>query len=270
MKKRVILLSALAVALTGCLEPSARSMGATLMPAPLTHKVGADSSSQKMSVDVSGFWGYTDDAYNVRDLNAGGGNVGFTYRFAGSPLFVNVAAGGFGGSLKFSCDEEADCSDVLEGDLRSLDGDAAYVTWLSSKEGRKSYNFWNIQERVLAGADINPGVLILGLGGGIQFFQGSSDYDDMREKLDNAGVVNDVDSKSDFALVMAYWFGARIGQGGKFGNIVAEYDVLHQGDFEDWTSSLKLTYTHPTGFYAGAASNTLMSLTVFAGKQFEF
>ena len=92
-------LSVMAIALTGCLQPTARSMGATLMPAPLTHRANPDSASQEISLAASGFYGHTGDAYNVENLNAGGGNVGVTYRLGGvlSPIFVNAAAGAFGG-----------------------------------------------------------------------------------------------------------------------------------------------------------------------------
>ena len=279
MKKVYVQLAvivSLSLLMTGCLEPTARSMGATLMPAPLMHRASADSSSPEMFVTASGFWGHTDDADNVKKMNAGGGHVGFTYRMGGSlsPLFVNVAAGGFAGSLKFACDESGRCdASSLPKNVEALpsDGDARYVAWLQSEAGKDSYSFWNVQERILAGFDFNPGAyIILGLAGGVQLFQGASDYDDAREKLDDLRVVDDVDGKTGAALATAYWFGLHLGCHGQYGNIVMEYDMLHKGGLDEWTSSLKLTYAHPTGFFAGVGSNSLMSTTVYAGKQFMF
>ena len=101
-------------------------------------------------------------------------------------------------------------------------------------------------------------------------FQGSSDYDDAREKLDDLRVVDDVDGKTGAALATAYWFGLHLGRHGQYGNVVMECDMLHKGSLDEWTSSLKLTYAHPTGFFAGVGSNSLMSTTVYAGKQFMF
>ncbi len=279
MKKTYMQLSVMATLslfMTGCLEPTARSMGATLMPAPLMHRASADSSSQEMSITASGFYGHTGDAYNVKDLNAGGGNVGLTYRMGGalSPFFVNVSAGGFGGSLKFGCDDGDGCDAMSlskNGESLPLDGDARYVAWLQSAPGKDSYSFWNIQERILAGFDFNPGAyIILGLAGGIQLFQGASDYDEVREELDDLRIVDDVDGKSGMAIATAYWFGLHLGRHGQYGNIVMEYDMLHKGGVDDWTSSLKFTYAHPTGFFAGFGSNSLMSATVYAGKLFVF
>ena len=189
--------ASLSLFVSGCLEPTSRSMGATLMPAPLMHRASADSSSSEKSVTASGFWGHTGDDYNVKDLNAGGGNVGFTYRMGGalSPFFVNIAAGGFGGSLKFGCDEGSKCNPsslTKTENTVPLDGDAKYAAWLRSDAGKESYSFWNIQERILAGVDFNLGAyVILGFAGGAQLFQGASDYDDAREKLDDLRIVDD-------------------------------------------------------------------------------
>ena len=268
--------ASLSLFVSGCLEPTSRSMGATLMPAPLMHRASADSSSSEMSVTASGFWGHTGDDYNVKDLNAGGGNVGFTYRMGGalSPFFVNIAAGGFGGSLKFGCDEGSKCNPsslTKTENAVPLDGDAKYAAWLRSDAGKESYSFWNIQERILAGVDCNMGAyVILGFACGAQLFQGASDYDDAREKLDDLRIVDDVDGKSGAAFATAYWLGLHLGRHGQYGNLVAEYDFLHKGSPDNWTSSLKFTYAHPTGFFAGLANNNLMSVTVYAGKQFVF
>ena len=264
MKKMIPLagLSVMAIALTGCLQPTARSMGATLMPAPLTHRANPDSASQEFSVAASGFYGHTGNAYNLEDLNAGGGNVGVTYRLGGklSPLFANVAVGAFGGSLQFGCDESSRCDS----------SDVKYNAWLESDEGSKSYSFWNVQERLLVGADFNIGYAIFGAAAGVQMFQGGSDYDDMREKLDEDGVIDNVDKNSGVGVVSSVWLGSYLGRQGQYGNLVAEMDIFYKGDIDDWSSSIKWTYTHPSGFFGGAAYGNLMELTLFAGKQFVF
>ena len=274
MKRKLIAFSAIcffAAALTGC-EPSARSMGATLMPAPIQHKATKTDSSN-VSLSTSGVWGHTGDAYNVKDLNAFGGNFDLTYRVGRSPLFVSAAFGGFGGSLNFGCDEDYDCSaehgdrgvEVIVGGARN------YRNWLESKPGKDDYSFWNIQERVLTGIDFNPGPIILGLAGGLQMFQGGGDYDAMRDELDSKYIVDDIDGSSGMGFAMAYWFGFRLGpNGGGWGNLVMEYDILHKGGMDDWTYSLKFSYAHPMGIFAGVGSNSLIAWTVYAGKRFDF
>lgn len=267
MKKLTVSLlvsSALSVFLTGCLQPTAHSIGATLMPAPLDHRVDGSSTESELSVSASGFWGHTSEDDNLQDLNAGGGNLSVTYRLGGSlsPLFVNAAVGGFGGSLKFACTED-DCDSKSE-----MKG---YNQWLSTEAGGDSYNFWNVQERVLLGADFRPvPFLIAGLAGGVQFYQGDSDYDDAREALDGRKLVDNVDDKAGLAFTSVVWLGTALGSRGEYGNIVAEFSLLHKGTMDDWTQSTKWTYSHPTGFFGGLASGSLMSLTLFAGKTFVF
>lgn len=262
MKKKLILLATVSVALTGCLQPTARSMGATLMPAPMLHRASPDNASQELSVAASGFYGHTGDAYNVEDVNAGGGNVGVTYRLGGvvSPLFVNVAAGVFGGSLQFGCDKDYACDST----------DVKYNAWLESDAGKDSYSFWNAQERILLGADFSVGYAIFGAAAGVQMFQGGSDYDDMREKLDEDRFINSIDKNNGVSAVTSVWLGSYLGRHGQYGNLVAEMDIFYKGDIDDWTSSIKWTYTHPSGFFGGVAYGNLMELNVFAGKQFVF
>lgn len=258
-------LAAMTVTLTGCLHPTARSMGASLMPAPLTHRTSPENTSQEFSVAASGFYGHTGDAYNVEDLNAGGGNVGVTYRLGGilSPFFANAAVGAFGGSLQFGCNKDGNCDKVSKSDRK-------YVDWLGSDEGSKNYNFWNLQERVLLGADFSVGYAIFGAAAGVQVFQGGSDYDDMREKLGEDNLVDNVDKNNGAGAVSSVWLGSYLGRHGLYGNLVAEMDIFYKGDIDDWTSSIKWTYTHPSGFFGGAAYGNLMELTLFAGKQFVF
>lgn len=261
MKKQLILLAALSVTLTGCFQPPVRSMGATLMPAPVMHRSSPDSSAQELSVAASGFYGTTIENFNVEYVNALGGNVGVTYRMGGvlSPLFVNVAAGAFAGALRFGCDDSHGCG-----------GDTKYNDWLMSVEGSRYYSFWNFQERALLGADFRLGYLILGIAGGTQLYQGNSKYDDMREKLDRDGLVQNLDEKCDYHWTSSIWLGSYLGRHGQYGNIVAEYDIFYKGGIGDATGSLKWTYAHPSGIFGGVSYGNLIRLTLFAGKQFVF
>ena len=205
-------------------------MGAASMPAPVTHRATSDSAVTEFEVAASGFWAHNGDADNIKQMN-GGGNIAATYRL-GSIFFVSAAVGGYGGSLKFSCDEDADCNDIVtftneeKQKSYSINGSDNYNDWLKTGEGKKSYGFWNLQERILPGIDANLGkYIILGVAGGIQAYQGDSDYDDVREDL---------------------------------------------GDIGDWVGARKYTYAHPTGFFLGVTEGDLISLGVFAGKQFVF
>lgn len=260
----MVTMAALSLNLTGCLLPKARSMGASLMPVPLDHRVDGNDDSQKVTLSASGFWNRNSEDHNLDKVMSGGGDLGLTYRFGGSlsPLFVNAAAGAFGGSLSMSC-TESDCKNHGENEK--------YRQWLSTKEGQKDYSFWNVQERVLVGADFNPGsLMIMGLGAGMQFYQGSSDYDDLRDKLSEKKIMDDVDRNVGFGVVSAVWLGAHLGKQGQYGYVVAEVDTYFKGDPEDWLGSVKLTYSHPTGFFGGAAYEDLLGLTLYAGKTFTF
>ena len=261
MKKQLILLAALSVALTGCFQPPVRSMGATLMPAPVMHRSSPDSSTRELSVDASGFYGVTVENFNVEYVNALGGNLGVTYRMGGalSPLFVNVAAGAFAGVLQFGCDESHGCGKGSK-----------YNDWLMSHDGHQYYNFWNFQERALLGADFRFGYLILGAAGGTQLYQGNSKYDDMREKLDDEGLVQNIDEKCGYHWTSSIWFGSYLGRHGQYGNMVAEYDIFYKGGIANATGSIKWTYAHPSGFFGGFASGNLIEFSLFAGKQFVF
>lgn len=265
MKKQLILLASLSLALTGCLAPTAHSIGTALMPTPVMHRTSPDSTAQELSVAVSGFYGHTDDAYNLENLNAFGANIGLTYRMAGalSPLFLNVAAGVFGGSLHFGCDASHRCS-------REDEHDKDYIAWLESKPGRKSYGFWNLQERILVGADFSPGFMIVGGAIGFQLYEGGSEYDRMRGRLVNEGLMESKGENSSADVMSSVWLGTYFGRRGQYGNLVAEYDIFYKGDIDDATASIKLTYTHPSGFFGGVARGDLIDFSLFVGKQFVF
>ena len=261
--------------LTAC-SPTLHSMGAAVQPAPITHRATSDSAVTEMEVAASGFWAHNWDADNIKDMNAGGGNVSATYRL-GRVFFVSAAVGAFGGSLKFSCDENADCNDVVtftneeKKKTYSINGSDNYNDWLETSEGKKSYGFMNFQERILVGIDANLGkYIILGVATGVQAFQGSGDYEDYREDLGDLGYIYNADDKVDFGMVSAWWIGLRFGKNGKYGNFTIEFDNMYKGTIDDWTGARKYTYAHPTGFFGGVTEGDLISLSVFAGKQFVF
>ena len=264
MKKQLILLAALSVALTGCLKPTAHSIGAALMPAPIMHRSSPDSSAQELSVAASGFYGHTGGAYNLENLNAFGGNIGLTYRMAGmlSPIFLNMAAGVFGGSLHFGCSHRC---------FRDSESDEDYIAWLESRAGRKSYSFWNMQERILVGADFSPAFLIIGGAIGFQLFEGgSSDYDKMRGRLDNEGLMESREGNNGAGVTSSVWLGSYFGRNGRYGNLVVEYDIIFKKEYEDGFASIKWTYSHPSGFFGGVSRGDLIGTSLFAGKNFVF
>lgn len=262
MIKKLVALSVVSIALTACVDPASRSMGASLMPAPLTHRASVENVKQEMSLSATGFWAQNSDGENIKDMNAGGGNLSFTYRFA-NPVFFNVAAGAFAGTTKFGCNSDSDCRDNAES--------KPYKDWLKTKQGKDDYKFGAFQERILAGLDFNLGsYLFLGLAGGVQLYQGVSDYDDMREILADKGMVNKVDNDYDFAPTTAVWVGTRMGKNGQYGNVNVEYNQLYKGNLDEWNNSVKLTYAHPTGFFGGASYGNIVKTTVFVGKEFIF
>ena len=153
----------LTLSLCGCFMPRAHSMGASLMAVPHQPRVSADSTNAEMSVTVGAFGNIAGDGLNVNKVKSGGGDASFMVRMGGavSPLFFSAAAGGMLGKLRFDCNESR-CSDNAE----------MYKVWLKTKEGKREYSFWDMQERLLLGGDFNVGqYVLLGLGGGVQFFQ---------------------------------------------------------------------------------------------------
>lgn len=256
---------------TGC-APRTHSMGYTLMPSPLQHRVDPDSVNNNLDVSASGFWGFSDDAESIKSVNAGGGNVSATYRFNKRTafFFANVAVGGFGGSAKFSCDEKDDCDEIgKKFEAKN------YWEWLNSNDGLKVYSYGVAQERVSLGGEINTNAIILGFAKGVQFYQASGSYERTREDLIDMRYVDYKNSEDrlDWANVSMLWLGTYLGKSGRFGNVVIEFDILHGkgGLFKDgWTRSTKYTYTHPSGFFVGAAEGDLISWLFYAGKQFSF
>ncbi len=263
------------ITITAC-SPTLHSIGAAALPSPVVHRATSDSAVSGVELAASGFWAHNGDADNIKDMDAGGGNFSATYRL-GRVFFVSAAVGAFGGSLKFSCDEDADCNDIVtftneNGEKSySINGSENYNAWLKTGEGRKSYSFMNLQERILLGIDANLGKhVILGVAAGFQAYQGDSDYDEVRDELGDIGYIDNSDTRDGIAPASAWWIGVRFGKNGKYGNFTIEFDDVYKGTIGDWISARKYTYAHPTGFFGGITEGDLMSFGVFAGKQFVF
>ena len=268
-------ISLILMAITAC-SPTLHSMGAAALPSPVVHRATSDSAVSGVELAVSGFWAHNGDADNIKDMNAGGGNFSATYRL-GKVFFVSAAVGAFGGSLKFSCDDDADCNDIVtftnseKQKTYSINGSDDYNEWLRTSQGRQTYDFMNLQERILLGVDANLGkYIILGVAAGFQAYQGDSDYDEVRDELGDIGYIDNSDTRDGIAPASAWWIGVRFGKNGKYGNFTIEFDDVYKGHIGDWISARKYTYAHPSGFFGGITEGNLMSFGVFAGKQFVF
>lgn len=251
-----------ALSLCGCFMPRAHSMGASLMAVPHQPRASVDSANAEMSVAVGAFGSIAGEGLNVDKVKSGGGNVSFMYRMGemASPVFFSASVGGIGGRLHFVCNE-SECSDNGE----------KYKEWLETKDGKRGYSFWDVQERLLLGGDFNVGrYVILGLGGGVQFFQGGGGYDDKREELGDRNLVENLDGKAGYAPVSSVWAGSRLGNDGKWGSVLAELDMLYKNDIEDWTTAMMLSYFHTTGFYGGIVWSSQLGYGLNLGKAFVF
>ena len=256
-KKPLLLAAAFAAALTltGCITPSMQSMGSAPLPAFHQPK-SAPNGEQQISITADAYGTAMATGYNVEQVNAGGGLLGFEYHPAGaiSPLFVNASVSGFAGSLQFGCKDEP-CN-------------KAYNEWLASRDGNKDYTFWNLQERILAGAEFNLGsLLFVGAAGGIQFYQGGSDYESKREYLEDKGLVKNIDERHDWRPTASVWIGPRLGNGGA---IAVEFDMTFASKPKEWNSLLGLSYFHPSGFHGSVFTSSNTSFAVSFGKSFLF
>lgn len=263
-KSLAVLTASLCASLTlnGCFMPRAHSMGASLMNVAHQPRVSGDSTNAEISLGVNAFGGFAGEGANVDNVKSGGGNVSFTYRMGGlvSPIFASASLGAFGGQLEFACTES-----------RCSDSELKYKEWLNSEAGKDGYSFWDVQERLLVGADFNPGkYVIVGFAGGVQLFQGGGDYDDMRADLDEMGYIRSLEGRAAAAPFTSFWLGSRIGHDGKWGSVVAEFDMLYKNSIEDWTSAMMLNYFHTSGFYGGVIWNSQLGYELNVGKTFVF
>ena len=247
-----------ALAMTGCIAPSMQSMGSAPMTTAHQPKTTPNGEKQvDLTVETFGTFGST--GYNVEQVNAGGGTVAFGFHPAGaiSPLFVNASVAGIAGTLQFGC-TDLPCSDT-------------YQAWLSSKDGDEDYTFWNLQERILAGAEFNLGSnFFIGAAGGLQFYQGGGDYESKRSRMEDARLVKNVDEKADWRPTASVWLGPRFGDNGSGGSLSLEYSVTFAEKVKEWNTLLGISYFHPSGFHGGVFTTSNASFIASIGKTFLF
>lgn len=256
------------VLLTGCF-PRTRSVGVSLMPVPLQHRPNGDDERARFSVSGSGYYGHTGVPIdNVKDVNIGGGDVSMTFHLGGffSPLFANVSLGAFRGYTGFSCSTDY-CTEKERSDSEG------YREWLSTPEGGDSYSTWALQERFMAGLDFNPGpYLIIGLAWAVHMYQEGGEYYRMRRNLENSEhrIANSGDGKTGSSYGLATWLGSHLGHHGEYGNFVVQSDLQFYGGEDGFISSMKYTYTHPTGFFIGYQHGSVVRHNFYFGKEFVF
>lgn len=235
-----------------------QSMGSAPMTTAHQPKISPAGEKQiDLSVDAFGTIGST--GLNVEQVNAGGGaaTIGFHPASAIFPLFASASVAGYAGTLQFGCNDTP-CS-------------RTYNEWLASDDGDKDYTFWNIQERILAGAEFNIGShLFLGAAGGFQFYQGGGDFESKRDRLESQHLVKNVDGKFDWRPTASAWFGPRFGENGSAGAISVEYAITFAEKVKEWDTQLGISYFHPSGFHGGVFTNSNASFVASLGKTFLF
>ena len=254
MKKSILfcMLSVAAMSLCGCLNPHLSSMGASTMVVAHQPRLAVNGENSAMNLSVDAFGGAKMTGRNVKDGFSAGATALLNYRPLGAmtPLYVEAAFGGKGGKASFDCSEAGKCNDF-------------YNAWLEGPDGKKKYSFWNLQERIAVGADFDVGPVILGLGAGIQLFEGGGDFDDMRDYLGKSLAEND-DEGYGVKLYSTARVGARLGQQGV---LALDADFM-------WLKTLNvgfmLNYFHPSGFHGGVFAAEKVGYGVNFGKTFSF
>ena len=233
MKKSILFgfLSVAMMSLCGCLNPHLSSMGASQMIVAHQPRLAVNGDSSALTVALDGF--------------GGAKMFGIT-----SPLYVQAAFGGKGGNASFDCSEAGKCND-------------GYNAWLETSAGRKKYSFWNLQERMSVGAEFDIGPVILGLGAGVQLFEGGGDFDDVRDYLGKSLAEND-DEGYGVKLYSSARIGARLGA---YGVVAFDTDVMW---LKTLNVGLMLNYFHPSGFHGGFFAAQKVGYGVNFGKTFSF
>ena len=246
------------LSLTGCVATSMQSMGSAPMATVHQPKTTPNGEKQvELSVEAFGTIGTA--GFNVEQVNAGGGTVSFGFHPAGavSPLFVSAAVSGVAGTLQFGCND-LPCS-------------SEYHAWLTTDDGNEDYTFWNLQERLLAGAEFRLGShFFIGAAGGMQFYQGGGDYESKRDRMDKLHLVKNIDGKADWRPTASAWLGPRFGQDGNGGALALEYTVNFAKKLKEWNALLGFAYFHPSGFHGGVTTSSNMDFALNFGKTFLF
>ena len=249
---------AAALTLTGCVATSLQSMGSAPMTTAHQPKTTPNGEKQ-LALSAEAFGTVASTGFNVEQVTAGGGAATFAFHPAGaiSPLFVSASIAGYAGTLQFGCNDMP-CS-------------SEYNVWLTSDEGDENYTFWNIQERVLAGAEFNIGShFFVGAAGGLQFYQGGGDFESKRDRLEKLRLVKNIDGKADWRPTASAWLGPRFGENGSMGAISVEYSITFAEKVKEWNNQLGISYFHPSGFHGGVFTNSNASFAVSFGKSFLF
>lgn len=246
------MLSVAAMSLCGCLNPHLSSMGASQMIVAHQPRMAVDGKESSMTLAVDAFGGAKMTGRNVKDGFSAGATAALDYRPLGatSPLYVEAALAGKGGNVSLECSEGGKCNE-------------AYNVWLASAPGKEKYSFWNVQERLGVGADFDIGSMILGIGAGVQIFEGGGDYDDIRDVLGKSMATND-DEGYGVKLYSSARIGARLGQNGVIA-LDADFMWLKTMNF-----GLMLNYYHPSGFHGGVFAAEKVGYGVNFGKTFSF
>ena len=113
------------------------------------------------------------------------------------------------------------------------------------------------------GADFNAGPMILGLGVGVQLFEGGGDFDDIRDYLGKSFAEND-DEGYGVKLYSTARLGTRLGQ---YGVITANADIMW---LKTMNVGLSLNYFHPSGFHGGIFGAEKVGYGANFGKTFSF
>lgn len=254
MKKSIFwgVLSVVALSLCGCLNPHLSSMGASPMIVAQQPRLAVNGDSSAIMVSVNAFGGAKMTGRNVKDGFSGGASIALSYRPLGmsTPWYVQAAFGGKGGNASFECSEYGKCND-------------GYNAWLETPAGRKKYSFWNLQERMTVGADFDIGPMILGLGSGVQLFEGGGDFDDIRDYLGKSLAEND-DEGYGVKLYSTVRVGTRLG---RYGVITFDADFMW---LKTMNVGLSLNYFHPSGFHGGFFGAEKVGYGVNFGKTFSF
>lgn len=255
MKRSIIfgLLSVAVMSLCGCLNPHLSSMGASQMIVAHQPRMAINGDTSSMVLSVNAYGGAKMTGRNIKDGFTGGASASFNFRPLGaaSPYYVEAALGAKGGNASLKCSESGKCND-------------SYNLWLTTSAGEKKYSFWNMQERLGVGADFDVGpYAILGVGAGIQLFEGGGDFDDIRDELGKSMATND-DDGFGAKVYSSVRVGARLGQNGV---IALESDIM-------WMKTMNLgfmlSYYHPSGFYGGVFGAQKVGYGLNFGKAFRF
>ena len=255
MKKSILfcMFSAVALSLCGCLNPHLGSMGASQMIVAHQPRLAVNGDTSSVAVSVDAYGGAKMMGRNIKDGFTGGAAAALNYRPFGfaTPFYLEAALGGKGGIASLDCTESGKCND-------------GYNDWLATKKGKKKYSFWNLQERLSMGADFDLGPVILGLGAGVQIFEGGGDFDDIRDKLSKNNLAENDDEGYGVELYSSARIGARLGQNGV---IVLESGFMW---LKTLNLALMLNYYHPSGFYGGVFAAEKVGYGVSFGKTFSF